>query len=327
MKIIIRYRDTGTSTKMTLTEFPCSIGRAPTSHIVLPLESVSGNHAVIEKREGVFLIRDLESKNGIVCDGERLPSVMLNPHTIVSVGTVDIEVIEMTASLNDQTKSMMAPARTGSPSIGLSFGILALVPLVALLKTYFLGSAAVYLGLAAAVFLIVSTIVFSAFSAWVSSFFDQSYKLKKAFSKILCINALFFGISAVVDFFTPFAAFNLDNTEVWTLVRTGISALSVGIFLYFYCKTVFLGDHRRGLGIIGTSLTSLVGILVVVGIYTLPERSYLAGAITKPFRSFTRENRSLADFDAKMKQSFDRIEKERIIVSDKARTTEAESGK
>jgi pSer/pThr/pTyr-binding forkhead associated (FHA) protein len=327
MKIIIRYRETGTSAKMTLNEFPCSIGRAPGSHITLPLESVSANHAVIEKRESVYLIRDLESRNGIIVDGERMPSIVLNPHTIVSIGTVDIEVIEMTASHNEQTKSMMAPARTGSHGVRQSLLVLSVIPFIAVLKTYFLGVTAIEIAVGAVTFVVCAILFFSVFSAWIAAVFEQNSKFGKRFARILWVNSVFFSVYSLTDFIASYLAFNLDDPELWTLIRTATAILFIGTFTAFYCKAVFLKDYRRGLGIAGTVATSLVGLLLLVGITAFPERSYLAGSITTPLRSFTRENRSLADFDAKMKLSFEKIEKARVKAFEKAQTAEAESGK
>jgi hypothetical protein len=327
VKIIIRYRDTGTSTKMTLSEFPCSVGRAPTSQIVLPHESVSGNHAVIEKRDGVYLIRDLESRNGLISDGARLPSVVLNPHTIISVGNIDIEVVDMTTALNDQTKSMMAPPRSNVPTMGWPLVALSVLPMLTLLKTYYLSNAAIGFGMGGVAFVIFLIFAFSAFSAWMSSFFDANYKFKKAFARILWIIALFTCINSVFTWASAYFVFNLDNSDVWTAIRTVTSAISTCAFLYFYCKEVFFLGQRRTLGVAGTSVVSLFSLSVFLATIVFTSNTHLSGVITPPLRSFTRENRSLADFDAKMKQSFDKIEKERVKAYEKAQATEAESGK
>jgi hypothetical protein len=327
MKIIIRYRETGTSTKMTLTEFPCSIGRSPTSQVCLPDESVSANHAVIEKRDGAFLIRDLESKNGLVLDGARLPSVALNLHTIISIGTIDIEVVDMTATLSDQTKSMMAPPHLNTPSIARSFAILGILPIVAILKTFFLSNTAIGFGIAATAFAVLIIVVFSAFSAWISSFFDPNYKFKKSFARILWLNALFSFANCIFAYVSAYVVFNLDDPELWTIIRTTADGLSMGAFLYFYSKEVFLLGRRRGLGIAGVTVTSLLTALIFVSGTVFSDHTHLSGAITIPLRTFTRENRSLADFDAKMKQSFEKVEKDRVKAFEKAQASEAESGK
>jgi hypothetical protein len=326
MKIIIRYRETGTSTKMTLTEFPCSIGRSPTSQVCLPDESVSANHAVIEKRDGAFLIRDLESRNGLMAEGARLPSIALNPHTIVSIGNIDIEVVDMTTSVSDQTKSLMAPAHLGTPRIARSFA-LGILPVIAILKTYFLSNTAIGLGIAATAFAVLIIVAFSIFSAWISSFFDPNYKFKKSFARILWLNAVFSFANCIFAYVSAYIVFNLDEPELWTVIRMVIDGLTTGAFLYFYSKEVFLLGRRRGLGIAGVTVTSLLTALIFVSSAVFADRTHLSGVITVPLRSFTRENRSLADFDSKMKQSFETIEKERVKAFEKAQASEAESGK
>jgi len=49
-----------------------NIGRAEYNDIVLPEESVSTQHAKLQRREGVWVLQDLGSTNGTFVDGEKL---------------------------------------------------------------------------------------------------------------------------------------------------------------------------------------------------------------------------------------------------------------
>ena len=49
-----------------------NIGRAEYNDLVLPDESVSTSHAKLQRREGVWILVDLESTNGTHVDGERI---------------------------------------------------------------------------------------------------------------------------------------------------------------------------------------------------------------------------------------------------------------
>src|SRR5439155_26857891 len=49
-----------------------NIGRADYNDIALPDESVSTSHAKLQRREGVWVLVDLDSTNGSFVDGERV---------------------------------------------------------------------------------------------------------------------------------------------------------------------------------------------------------------------------------------------------------------
>jgi pSer/pThr/pTyr-binding forkhead associated (FHA) protein len=75
-----------------------NIGRADYNDIVLPDESVSTSHAKLQRREGVWVLVDLESTNGTWVDGERVKDdVPLAPGAVVRFGDVSL-VFEPTAA-------------------------------------------------------------------------------------------------------------------------------------------------------------------------------------------------------------------------------------
>ncbi len=66
-----------------------NIGRAEYNDIVLPDDSVSTVHAKLQRREGIWVIVDLESTNGTIVDGERVEGeAPLAPGAIVRFGTI-----------------------------------------------------------------------------------------------------------------------------------------------------------------------------------------------------------------------------------------------
>ncbi len=68
-----------------------NIGRADYNDLMLPDASVSTAHAKLQRREGVWVIVDLDSTNGTFVDGERVKGESpLAPGTIVRFGTVDV---------------------------------------------------------------------------------------------------------------------------------------------------------------------------------------------------------------------------------------------
>lgn len=66
-----------------------NIGRAEYNDIVLPDDSVSTVHAKLQRREGIWVLVDLESTNGTMVDGERVDNeAPLAPGAIVRFGTI-----------------------------------------------------------------------------------------------------------------------------------------------------------------------------------------------------------------------------------------------
>ena len=49
-----------------------NVGRADYNDIVIPDDSISTTHAKLQRREGIWMLVDLESTNGTLVDGERV---------------------------------------------------------------------------------------------------------------------------------------------------------------------------------------------------------------------------------------------------------------
>ena len=68
-----------------------NIGRADYNDLVIPDPSVSTNHAKLQRREGVWVLVDLESTNGTFVDGEQVkPDAPLAPGASVRFGDVQL---------------------------------------------------------------------------------------------------------------------------------------------------------------------------------------------------------------------------------------------
>jgi pSer/pThr/pTyr-binding forkhead associated (FHA) protein len=68
-----------------------NVGRADYNDLVLPDESVSTAHAKLQRREGVWVLVDLDSTNGTFVDGERVKGeAPLSPGVVVRFGDVQL---------------------------------------------------------------------------------------------------------------------------------------------------------------------------------------------------------------------------------------------
>src|SRR5215831_10857404 len=68
-----------------------NIGRAEYNDLIIPDESVSTSHAKLQRREGVWVLVDLESTNGTFVDGERIKAdTPIAPGTMVRFGDIQL---------------------------------------------------------------------------------------------------------------------------------------------------------------------------------------------------------------------------------------------
>ncbi|HTH63739.1 MAG TPA: FHA domain-containing protein [Gemmatimonadales bacterium] len=68
-----------------------NIGRADYNDLIIPDESISTSHAKLQRREGVWVLVDLESTNGTFVDGERIKvDTPIAPGTMVRFGDIQL---------------------------------------------------------------------------------------------------------------------------------------------------------------------------------------------------------------------------------------------
>ncbi len=68
-----------------------NIGRAEYNDLVIPDDSVSGSHAKLQRREGVWILVDNDSTNGTWVDGERVAGeAALGPGSVVRFGEISV---------------------------------------------------------------------------------------------------------------------------------------------------------------------------------------------------------------------------------------------
>jgi len=68
-----------------------NVGRADYNDVVVPDPSVSTSHAKLQRREGVWVLVDLDSTNGTFVDGERVKDeAPLAPGAVVRLGDVQL---------------------------------------------------------------------------------------------------------------------------------------------------------------------------------------------------------------------------------------------
>src|SRR5712691_6093253 len=86
----------GEQREFVLEKTSFTIGRALSNAIVISDSKVSRTHARIDKAEAC-VIRDLDSGNGTLINGQRVDEAILNPGDIVSLGDTQLRLDEREA--------------------------------------------------------------------------------------------------------------------------------------------------------------------------------------------------------------------------------------
>jgi transcriptional regulator with GAF, ATPase, and Fis domain len=76
---------------VSITKGKTFIGRSGVCDLTLVDPAISGNHLEIEAVEGGFLLRDLDSTNGVYLDNTRISEIYLNPGCRVHMGSTVLE--------------------------------------------------------------------------------------------------------------------------------------------------------------------------------------------------------------------------------------------
>ena len=86
--IITRGEDVGT--RIVLIGFPITIGRDPTNQVALQDTEVSRHHARIKQNGRLFIIEDLESKNGVYVNGDKVLNSIIKNEDKILIGSTEL---------------------------------------------------------------------------------------------------------------------------------------------------------------------------------------------------------------------------------------------
>jgi HD-GYP domain-containing protein (c-di-GMP phosphodiesterase class II) len=116
MAVLILNTSDRSELRYPLTRFPVSIGRDERNDIVLKDEECSRFHIRIKKRGRLYILEDLESKNGTHLNGDRVVNAVIHSEDRILIGTTefrfltpktDIQIVdsllEYEMSLDDHT--------------------------------------------------------------------------------------------------------------------------------------------------------------------------------------------------------------------------------
>jgi uncharacterized RDD family membrane protein YckC len=87
-----------------------SIGRDPSNDLVLPDAMVSRRHAVIEFRSSQYYLRDCNSSNGSLVNGDRVSERSLRDGDLVAIGTARLLFRDEVEALDSEAKVVQHPS-------------------------------------------------------------------------------------------------------------------------------------------------------------------------------------------------------------------------
>jgi uncharacterized RDD family membrane protein YckC len=87
-----------------------SIGRDPSNDLVLPDAMVSRRHAVIEFRSSQYFLRDCNSSNGSLVNGDRVSERSLRDGDLMAIGTARLLFREEAEALDSEAKVVQHPS-------------------------------------------------------------------------------------------------------------------------------------------------------------------------------------------------------------------------
>jgi len=105
-----------------------TIGRAETNHVVVVDDSVSREHAVIEKGDdGAFVIFDNQSRNGILVNGKKVDASVIESSDQVSIGKVLFRFLVPGNKFENEepvAEGVASPLMPGKVKVGLNRRVL-----------------------------------------------------------------------------------------------------------------------------------------------------------------------------------------------------------
>jgi len=87
---LVVYRNGKLIEQTHATKFPFVIGRSNSNDLVIIDKEVSRRHALIDRIGGIYVIEDLNSKNGILVNRKRRSRALLRSGDVITFGQVDV---------------------------------------------------------------------------------------------------------------------------------------------------------------------------------------------------------------------------------------------
>lgn len=103
MAFIVFQRGDRAGLRIRLEQFPVSIGRDPGNQVIVPDQEASRHHITIRKRGRLFIVDDLQSRNGTYLNGEKILNSTLANGDKLLLGSTELMFLAPETEINLHT--------------------------------------------------------------------------------------------------------------------------------------------------------------------------------------------------------------------------------
>jgi HD-GYP domain-containing protein (c-di-GMP phosphodiesterase class II) len=116
MAFLLVERGYNAGSRIELKQFPISIGRDPTNEVVLRDAEASRHHVRIKKRGRLFILEDLESRNGTYINGDRVINSTLDNGDRILIGSTEFTFVAPDSGIHIATDLMRFDMQLDEPA-------------------------------------------------------------------------------------------------------------------------------------------------------------------------------------------------------------------
>ena len=296
--------------------FPCRIGRSLDNDIILPHSTISHNHAIIDTVEEKYIIQDLNSVNGLSCNGKQVEKTVFEKKNRISIGTLQAELLrEENLEKTALKKISYFTFRTQS------IPRLLLIILLYLVAIYLLSLCNNWLRqpLEAkdAVNLLWKTLMVAGSIVWLTSIIGVFGKIqvkRHVFKPVFVFLLSIWTILSLIKIPAPYIIFALNSRLGDTILTIFVSTLIALYTLYGLGRRLFPYSTTKRIIVTVFSIYLGLSSLAIISFYAINEEmDYdFSAAYSYPLLSYDKENNGIQDLWNKMDKSFNKVAEKRI---------------
>jgi hypothetical protein len=334
--IVLRFKHSSWNAPVIhkIDKFPCTIGRSIQNRIVLSDDSVSAEHAMIERQgDGSYVLRDLESTNGIFSEGKRFCQIILRDHGVVKCGD-----IEMTTLLSDErlekTRQIELPSefKTKTQKLAKSVLIRLFLMVVFIFANIIMRDPMdneVWIDVLLNILL--TGIVAFGLSGLIAIITKVQHK-KYNYLHYLNITLLYAVLWGVYDLINQRIFFWIDHRTLQRTVNLGVFFCFFWFYFTQILEVFFSGRYRRKIQLTLAALY-FSGVLFIYLIATTSEKNTkfnYSAVFVYTTSEFSKEDYNFSKLTAQMNESFEEVEEyrtEKLEEKEESRQLEDSLGK
>ncbi len=94
------HSDNGGQSRVSVSQFPVTLGRDEANQICIPDDQISRFHVRIKRRGRLLIVEDLDSRNGTFLNGDRIVNAVVRTGDKIHIGSTEIAVFSTEAEIS-----------------------------------------------------------------------------------------------------------------------------------------------------------------------------------------------------------------------------------